>query len=139
MDGLSEGVPPPGRVPGQLLEAAPILKRRRRWNREGIGKKGSGAEGFRTGGKYRRKGAARGALGAQVPQGAAPPLAAPPGRLGPWWSPSGSLLTFPEAFRVLIFYIIFREFIGHFKYRENLKYKNSRKQELVLGCTELIG
>ena len=30
MDGLSEGVPPSGRVPGQLLQAAPILKRRRR-------------------------------------------------------------------------------------------------------------
>src|SRR3954471_12406800 len=27
MDGLPEGVPPPGRVPGQLLQAAPILKR----------------------------------------------------------------------------------------------------------------
>src|SRR3954462_15352309 len=31
MDGLPEGVPPPGRVPGQLLQVAPILKRRRRW------------------------------------------------------------------------------------------------------------
>ena len=30
MDGLPEGVPPSGRVPGQLLRAAPILKRRRR-------------------------------------------------------------------------------------------------------------
>ena len=30
MHGLPEGVPPPGRVPGQLLQAAPILKRRRR-------------------------------------------------------------------------------------------------------------
>src|SRR3954470_899075 len=30
MDGLPEGVPPSGRVPGQLLQAAPILKRRRR-------------------------------------------------------------------------------------------------------------
>ena len=35
--------------------------------------------------------------------------------------------------------IIFPEFFGHFKYRKNLKYKNSRKQELALGCTELIG
>src|SRR3954464_10083053 len=34
MDGLSEGVPPSGRVPGQLLEAAPILKRRRRYRGE---------------------------------------------------------------------------------------------------------
>src|SRR3954469_24919458 len=30
MDGLPEGVPPPGRVPGQLLQAAPILKWRQR-------------------------------------------------------------------------------------------------------------
>ena len=30
MDGLPEGVPPSGRVPGQLLQATPILKRRRR-------------------------------------------------------------------------------------------------------------
>src|SRR3954471_7763402 len=30
MDGLPEGVPPFGRVPEQLLQAAPILKRRRR-------------------------------------------------------------------------------------------------------------
>src|SRR3954469_15219588 len=30
MDGLPEGVPPSGRVPGQLLQAAPILKRWRR-------------------------------------------------------------------------------------------------------------
>src|SRR3954468_19978579 len=34
MDGLPEGVPPSGRVPGQLLEAAPILKRRRRYRGE---------------------------------------------------------------------------------------------------------
>ena len=30
MDGLPKGVPPSGRVPGQLLQAAPILKRLRR-------------------------------------------------------------------------------------------------------------
>src|SRR4051812_13511820 len=30
VDGLPEGVPPSGRVPEQLLQAAPILKRRRR-------------------------------------------------------------------------------------------------------------
>ena len=39
MDGLPEGVPPPGRVLGQLLQAAPILKRQRRRYREDIGKK----------------------------------------------------------------------------------------------------
>src|ERR1041384_2330527 len=41
MDGLLEGVSPSGRVPEQLLQAAPILKRRRRRNREGFAKKGS--------------------------------------------------------------------------------------------------
>src|SRR3954466_6715853 len=46
---------------------------------------------------------------------------------------------FLEASDALIFYMIFREFIGHFKYWENLKYKNSRKHELTLRCTDLIG
>ena len=55
MDGLPKGVSPSGRVPEQLLQAAPILKRRRRRNREGFAKKG-----FRPGvsdprGKYRRR------------------------------------------------------------------------------------
>src|SRR4051812_28132307 len=38
MDGLPEGVPPSGRVPGQLLQAAPILTRRWRQYRREIGK-----------------------------------------------------------------------------------------------------
>src|SRR4051812_16531348 len=38
MEGLLEVVPPSGRVPGQLLLAAPILKRWRRRYREEIGK-----------------------------------------------------------------------------------------------------
>ena len=37
---LPEVNPPSGRVPGQGLLAAPILKRRRQQNREGIAKKG---------------------------------------------------------------------------------------------------
>ena len=41
MDGLPEGVSPSDRVTEQLLQAAPILKRRRRWNREEFAKKGS--------------------------------------------------------------------------------------------------
>src|SRR3954470_16497540 len=41
MDGLPEGVSPSGRVPEQLLQAAPILKRRWRRNREEFAKKGS--------------------------------------------------------------------------------------------------
>ena len=34
MDGLPEGVPPSGRVPEQILQAALILKRRRRYRGE---------------------------------------------------------------------------------------------------------
>src|SRR3954470_23788086 len=41
VDGLPEVVPPSGRVTGQLLPAAPILKRRRRWYREETGKRTS--------------------------------------------------------------------------------------------------
>src|SRR3954465_8903641 len=63
MEGLPEGVSPSDRVPEQLLQAAPILERRRRRNREGFAKKGSSSEGFRTRGKYRRKG------GREDPQG----------------------------------------------------------------------
>ena len=60
MDGLPEGVSPSGRVPEQLLQAAPILKRRRRRNREEIAKKGFVLEGFGMGCKYRLKGAGGG-------------------------------------------------------------------------------
>src|SRR3954469_8991803 len=139
MEGLREVVPPSGRVPGQLLLAAPILKRRRRQYREEMGKGTSilGVSSARA--KYRRRGAPRGSTRDPGWSLARPPRVAPPGRLGPWWVPSFPLLVIPEASWTLIFYIIFPEFLGHFKYRENLKYKNSRKQELTLGCTELIG
>jgi len=60
MEKLPEVNPPFGRVSGQHLLAAPILKQRR-WNREGIKKKGSLPKGFWIRAKYRRKGAARGA------------------------------------------------------------------------------
>ena len=39
IEGLPEVIPPSDRVPGQRLLAAPILKRRRRRNREEIGKR----------------------------------------------------------------------------------------------------
>src|SRR3954463_6063822 len=60
MDGLPEGVSPSGRVPGQLLQAAPILKWWRRRNRELLAKKGSilGASTPRA--KYRLRGVSRG-------------------------------------------------------------------------------
>ena len=138
MEGLPEVNPPSGRVPGQRLLAAPILKRRWRRNVEEIRKKGSLPRVSTMGAKFRRKGQPGGHQGPRHPLGAAPPLDAPPGRLGPWWVPSVSLLVLREASSALIFYTIFREFIGHYRYRENLKYKNSRKQELALRCTELM-
>src|SRR3954470_15242062 len=60
MDGLSEGVSPSGRVPEQLLQAAPILKRRRWRNREVLAKKGSVLRVSTPRGKYRRRGVSRG-------------------------------------------------------------------------------
>src|SRR3954467_14428158 len=94
MEGILEVNPPSDRVPGQRLLAAPILKRRRRRNKEEIGKRASGVEGFCTGGKYRRKGASR---GPRRPLDAIPPLDAPLGRLRLWWVPSGPHLVIPEA------------------------------------------
>src|SRR3954471_3155666 len=63
MDGLPKGVPPSGRVPGQLLLAAPILKRRRQWYREKNGNSRSILGVSSAGTKYRPKGAPRGAHG----------------------------------------------------------------------------
>src|SRR4051812_37437532 len=60
MEGLSEVVPPSGRVPGQLLLAAPILKRRRRHYREEFGNNRSILGVSSAGAKYRPKGAPRG-------------------------------------------------------------------------------
>src|SRR4051812_46011818 len=76
-----EGVSPSGRVPEQLLQAAPILKRRRRRNREGFAKKGSCSKGFRTRGKYRQRGESGGPT--RQPGG---PVARP--KLGPRQAPS---------------------------------------------------
>src|SRR3954467_14585408 len=64
MDGLPEGVPPSGRVPGQLLLAAPILKRRRRYKEEnGNSRYILGVSSAGT--KYRPKEAQRGPQGSQ--------------------------------------------------------------------------
>src|SRR3954469_14325549 len=56
MDGLLEGVPPSGRVPGQLLQAAPILKRRRQRYRGEFAKKRSILGVSTPRAKYRRRG-----------------------------------------------------------------------------------
>ena len=99
MDGLLEGVSPSGRVPKQLLQAAPILKRRRRRNREGFAKKG-----FRTGvsdprGKYRRRGRREEPRGRQE----APWRGLGWGRArdppGLWWWPPVASLDFSGSFR----------------------------------------
>ena len=124
IDGLPEGVSPSGRVPEQLLQGAPILKRRRRRNREGFAKKGSCLGVSTPRGKYRRRGASRGPTGQPGGCPARPRVGAAPGTLlAPWWWLRFPHLVIPEASVALIFYIIFLEFLGHFKYRENLKYK----------------
>src|SRR3954471_21662487 len=131
MDGLSEGVSPSGRVPEQLLHAAPILKRRQRRNREEFAKIRSVLGVSTPRGKYRRRGRRGDPRGSQ--EGA---------RRGPGWgrasSPPGCLvvapfpsLVTPEGSWTLFFNIIFPEFFEHFYWPENLKYKNSRKQELA--------
>ena len=105
MEKLPEVNPPSGRVSRQHLLAASILKRRRRRNREGIGKKGSPFEGFQKRVKYRRKGAARGPPGVQASPGRGPTLGCAtrvPGALRPWWVPSSPHLMFPEASDALI-------------------------------------
>src|ERR1043165_3249014 len=60
MDGLPEGVSPSGRVPEQLLQAAPILKRQRRQYRGDIAKIRSVLGVSTPRAKYRRRGASRG-------------------------------------------------------------------------------
>src|SRR3954466_10807728 len=106
MDGLPEGVSPSGRVPGQLLQAAPILKRRRR-NREVLAKKGSVLGVSTPRGKYRRRGASRGPT-RQSGGSLARPRVGP--RQQPSWLPGGAPLRFlmtPEGSVTLIFYIYF--------------------------------
>src|ERR1043165_2901505 len=90
MEGLPEGVSPSGGVPEQLLQAAPILKRRRRRNRQVLAKKGSVLGVSTLRGKYRRRGAARGPT--RKPGGL---LARP--RVGLRQGPSWSLVVAPLA------------------------------------------
>ena len=116
------------------LETAAAAEQRGDWEKDLY------FQGFLNGGEYIREGRQPGGhQRSRHPPGAPQPWAMPPGHLGPWWVPSFPLLVIPEASWTQIFYIIFPEFLGHFKYWENLKYKNNRKQELALGCTELIG
>src|SRR3954471_17048617 len=63
MDGLPEGFPPSSRVPGQLLQAAPILKQQRRRYREVFVKVRSILGVSTPRAKYRRRGAPGGPTG----------------------------------------------------------------------------
>ena len=86
MDGLPKGVPPSGRVPRQFLQAAPIVKWRWRRYKEENGNNRSILGVSSSGGKYRRRGALRGATG--QPGGLlARPRVGP--HQGPFWSPCG--------------------------------------------------
>src|SRR4051812_330285 len=65
MDGLPEGVPPSGRVPEQLLQAVPILKRRR-WRYRGEFAENRSILGVSTPrAKYRQRGHREGPQGSQ--------------------------------------------------------------------------
>src|ERR1041385_6976098 len=94
---LPEVIPPSGRVPERGLLVLPILEARRRWNRGEIMKKGPVPEGFSSRGINRRKGVARGGLGAP----GAPWRVQGPGRA--LWPPGppGSPLAPPGLFAKL--------------------------------------
>src|SRR3954471_5411246 len=87
MDGLPEGGSPSGRVPEQLLQAAPILKRRRQRNREVLAKKGSVLGVSTPRDKYRRRGCRGDPPGSQEAswRGLGWDRARDPPRL--WWCP----------------------------------------------------
>src|ERR1043165_5662009 len=111
MHALPEGVPPSGRVPGQLLQAAPILKRRQRRYKEENGNSRSILGVSSAGTKYKPNGAPRGATGARRVLGAPLGGAAPGTLLESLWWPSSPCLVIPEASGTLIFYIFFPEFL----------------------------
>src|SRR4051812_25213671 len=86
MDGLLEGVPPSGRVPGQLLQAAPILKQRR-WRYKGEFAKVRMILGVSTPrAKYRRRG-----------HRGDPPVS----QEGPWRGPGWGRATRPPGWLVV--------------------------------------
>ena len=134
MDGLPDGVSPSGRVPEQLLQAAPTLKRRRRRYKEEFAKKGSVLGVSTPRAKYRRRGRRGDPRGSQ--EGA---------QRGPGWgratSPPGCLVVSPpsflgdsERFCHADFLYIFPGIFGALLMAGNLKYKNNRRQELATGA-----
>src|SRR3954465_13048091 len=119
MDGLPEGVPPSGRVPGQLLQTAPILKRRRQRYRGEFAEKRSILGVSTPRAKYRRMGVSRGptrqpggllagARGGGPPRAAGGPGGGAEGGPGPgpflfsWGRPPSATLVIPEASGSLI-------------------------------------
>src|SRR4051812_40519017 len=84
VDGLLEVVPPSGRVPWKRLLEVPILKRRRRWYREEIGKKTSILGVSSASGINRQRGHPGGLPGIQ--EARLPPRPRHQGA----WSPGGS-------------------------------------------------
>src|ERR1041384_5923648 len=140
MDGLPEGVPPSGRVSGQLLQAAPILKRRWRRHRGEFARKRSILGVSTPRGKYRKRGHRGDPQGSQE---------------GPWrglgWGratcPPGSLVVAPlpflgdsASFCCADFLYIFPGIFGALLMAGKPEIqKRKRKQKLATGCTELIG
>src|SRR4051812_45010801 len=112
MDGLPEGVASSGRVPEQLLQAAPILKRRRRRNRGEIAKEESVLGVSTPRGKYRRRGHRGDPPGSQEASWRGLGWAAPGALLSSWWWPSSAPLVFPEDSATLIFLSDFPGFFG---------------------------
>src|SRR3954462_9854062 len=92
MEGLPKVITPSGRVPGQRLLAAPILKRQRRRYKEEIGKRTSILGVSSAGAIYRRRGQPGGPPGSEAPPWRAPALVRATRAPGPWWVPSFPLL-----------------------------------------------
>src|SRR4051812_11220194 len=114
MDGLPEGVSPSGRVPEQLLQAAPILKRRRWRYREVFAKNGSVLGVSTPRGKYRHRGRRGDPPGSQEASGRGPGWGRARDPPGLWWWPPWPLLVTPKGSFMLIFNIFFPEFFEHF-------------------------
>src|SRR4051812_38003640 len=112
MDGLPEGVPPSDRVPGQLLQAAPILKWRRRRYRGEFAKVRSILGVSTPRAKYRQRGASRGPTrhsGGSLARSRVGP------RHLPSWMPGGGpppLFGDSGSFRVADFLYIFPGILG---------------------------
>src|SRR3954451_4734276 len=97
MDGLPEWVAPSGRVPGQLLQAAPILKQRRRRYSGEFAEKRSILGVSTPRAKYRRRGVEGTHKAGRRPPGAAWGGAAPGTFLHSLGCPPSATLVIPEA------------------------------------------